>query len=146
MRARFAALAAALILTACSEDPPPPVGRWQGVYESGDAVIVARLEIAPGGAVRVSAPNAFGEVSGLTEFDRARVLDQLSAGLSEGWAGIQPLPFNFDGKIFRKPGGVAPQMEWDETRKQMTLIVYPGLKDTIRMPLEPVAEFPAGNS
>jgi hypothetical protein len=146
MRQSLVAFAAALALSACSDAPDPPVGRWQGVYESADAVIVARLEIAPGGAVRVSAPNAFDEIAGLSDVDRRRVLGDLSNGLSQAWPGVQPLPFTFDGKVFRKPGGVAPQMEWDDSRKQMTLIVYPGLKDTIRMPLEPVAEFPSDNS
>jgi hypothetical protein len=143
MRMTSLASLAALLLTGCA-DPEPPVGRWQGVYESGEAVIVARLEIAPGGAVRVSAPNAFGEVAGLTEIDRARVRTELSFGLSRAWPGITPLPFEFDGRIFRKPGGVAPQMEWKDGK--MTLIVYPGLMDTIRMPLQPVAAFEPGHS
>ena len=146
MRARFIALIAAAVLTACSADPEPPLGRWQGVYESSDALIVARLEISPGGIVRVSAPNAFGEKAGILEADRERVRAQLETGLSRAWPAIQPLNFSFDGKIFRKQGGVAPQMEWDETSKRMTLIVYPGLRDTIRMPLEPVEDFPQENS
>jgi hypothetical protein len=144
VRAAFIALIGALALGACSDNAEPPVGRWQGVFMSEDAVIVARLEISPGGIVRVSAPNAFDEVAGLTEIDRQRVRSDLLTGLSQAWPGIQPIDLTFDGRTFRKPGGVAPQMEWDGRR--MTLIVYPGLKDSIRMPLEPVAEFPSAGS
>lgn len=59
---RFSAALAflGLALSACA-DPRPPVGRWEGVYEDGGVIIVARLEITPAGVVRVSAPNAITE-------------------------------------------------------------------------------------
>ena len=132
----------AAALQACS-DPVPPLGKWQGAYEGAGALIVARLEIEPGGLVRVSAPNAFAELQGLDSEDRKALRRQLAAGLDAAWPGIAPTHFSFDGRIFRKPGGVAPQIEWHEDSRTMTLIVYPGLHETIRVPLEPVAGFTA---
>jgi hypothetical protein len=141
MGSRFIAVVlAAACLAACS-DPAPPVGRWQGSYEGDGAIIVARLEIAPGGVIRVSAPNAFADMRRLTSEERERIRAQLDLGLAAGWAELAPLAFEFDGKTFRKPGGVAPQMEWNDARKEMTLVVYPGLMDTIRVKLDAVESF-----
>jgi hypothetical protein len=139
MRATLPFIVSTFLVAACSGDRAAPVGRWQGMYESADAVIVARLEIAAGGVVRVSAPNAFGEEAGLTAFERAQARGELTSALAKAWPGIEPLELSFDGRTFRKPGGVAPQLEWDG--REMTLIVYPGLKDTIRMRLERVEDF-----
>src|SRR5690242_17668717 len=143
MRGSFVALAFAAALASCS-DPQPPVGRWEGTYASDDALIVARLEIAPG-AIRVSAPNAFAAFAAMSQADRDSMQQDLAGRLAAAWPTIGPSTFSFDGKIFRKPGGVAPQMEWDPEHKQMTLVVYPGLHGTIRLPLKPVEDFSAGS-
>ena len=134
------ALLSLTFLAACG-DPKPPVGRWEGIFEGSDAMIVARLEIAANGAVRVSAPNAFMDFSGMSDKQRADMRADLLSKLTIAWPDVGTMPLSFDGKIFRKPGGVAPQMEWDAQRKQMTLVVYPGVHATIRVPLEPVQEF-----
>ena len=44
-------------LAACSK-APMPTGRWEGTYESADTLIVARLQINPGGDIFISAPDA----------------------------------------------------------------------------------------
>jgi hypothetical protein len=132
-------LAAAAVLAGCS-DPQPPLGRWEGVYDGDDAMIVARLEIVPD-AIRVSAPNAFAAFSAMADAERQSVQRDLARRLAAAWPNVAPSSFTFDGKIFRKPGGVAPQMEWDPDHKQMTLVVYPGLHDTIRLSLRAVEAF-----
>jgi len=141
MRRLAAALLAALgFLSACS-DPSPPTGRWAGTYEADDVMIVARLEIAADGMARVTAPNAFMDFAAMSEDERDEMRTTLSGQLAQSWPYVAPRPFTFDGKVFRKPGGVAPQMEWDAARKRMTLVVYPGTHPTIRMPVSPIESF-----
>jgi hypothetical protein len=48
---------------------------------------------------------------------------------------------DFDGHVFRKPGGIAPQMEWNPDTRRMTLIVYLGM-NTVRIPMRAVSDFP----
>jgi hypothetical protein len=134
------ALLSVTFLAACG-DPRPPVGRWEGVFEGSDAMIVARLEIAANGAVRVSAPNAFMDFTAMSDEQRAGMRASLLSKLAIAWPDVVTMPLSFDGKIFRKPGGVAPQMEWDANKQRMTLIVYPGIHATIRVPLQPVNDF-----
>jgi len=91
-------------MAACSK-PSPPVGKWEGGMESGGDLVVARVEILPGGQVKIMAPditNAIGAREQMNEF-RAR----LSADLANGWSEVKPRSFEFDGKTFRKPGGIA---------------------------------------
>lgn len=122
----------------CSHPKPPP-GHWEGTYESNDTMVVARLEISSNGTVLVSAPNAQ-DVADSSADDRAQIRKKLADELAAGWADVQPREFDFDGTTFRKPGGVAPQMEWDAANKHMTLIVYFGTR-SIRIPLHAVQEF-----
>jgi hypothetical protein len=144
---RFAGVLASLglVLAACA-DPRPPVGRWEGVYEDAGVIIVARLEITTDGVVRVSAPNAITEGSALSQAERARLLGRLQAGLAASWPAVKPLPLEFDGAIFRKPGGVAPQLEWDAGRKRMTMVYYSGNRASVRVSLTEVGEFGASRS
>jgi hypothetical protein len=128
-----------LFLAACGGGNTPPVGRWQGVHDGTEAVIVARLEINDKGIVRVSAPNAFVEDSNPSPEERQNIIVQLRARLAETWPQVEKTDLVFDGKVFRKPGGVAPQLIWDGTT--MTLVVYPGMHATIHMKLQKVADF-----
>jgi hypothetical protein len=129
-----------LVLGACS-DPQPPVGRWQGVYEDAGVIIAARLEISQNGAIRVSAPNAITGESPLPPEERDGLRRRLEDGLAVSWPSVEPLRLQFDGKAFRKPGGVAPQLEWDSARRQMTLVYYSGNRSSVRVPLTAVSEF-----
>ena len=125
-------------LTACSK-PSPPVGKWEGGYESGGDLVVARVEILPGGQVKIMAPditNVMGSREQMNEF-RAR----LAADLVNGWSEVAPRRFDFDGKIFRKPGGFAPQMVWDKASNHMTLELYIGARPALPVPLRPVDDF-----
>jgi len=143
MRRFFAAFLACLCfatVASCSRNVPPPVGRWEGTYDAGDAIIVARMEVTPKEQIFVSAPNAedVGNVSGE---DRAAIRQRLADGLAQGWDGSPPHQMDFDGKVFRKPGGIAPQAEWDDATRRMTLVVYLGKGDGVRIPLRAVKEF-----
>jgi hypothetical protein len=137
---RFATLLGLLVLVACSH-PRPPIGRWEGAYEDPGVIIVARLEIDSIGNVRVSAPNAITDAGPLSDGERSVLHERLRAGLAESWPSVAPLPLVFNGRAFHKPGGVAPQLEWDKTAKRMTLVFYSGNRASIHMPLEAVQNF-----
>lgn len=125
-------------VTACSK-PRPPVGQWEGGTEMGGTLVVARVEILPNGQVKVMAPditNAIGPREQVNEL-RAR----LAADLANGWSEVQPRSFDFDGKTFRKPGGIAPQMVWDKATNQLTLELYIGARPALPVSLRPVDGF-----
>ena len=131
-----------LILAACSA-PRPPAGRWQGAYEDPGLIIVARLEIDSAGHVRISAPNAITDAAPVTASERADLRSRLESGLASSWASVAPLPLQFDGHAFHKPGGVAPQLEWDGAGNRMTLIFYSGNRASVRVELDAVKDFDA---
>ena len=139
MRPFLALLVCALLLAACSK-PAPPVGRWEGTFESGDTFIAARLEIAGGSQVRISAPDVT-DSSVASEDDRAQMRQNMAARLAGGWGEIAPRPMDFDGTTFRKPGGIAPQITWDADSKTMTLYVYLGTQPAIHIAMKPVTDF-----
>src|SRR2546422_297286 len=125
MRFAVGLMVALLVVTGCSK-PNPPVGKWEGGYESGGDLVVARVEILPSGQVKIMAPditNAIGSREQMNEF-RAR----LAADLANGWSEVVPRSFDYDGKTFRKPGGVAPQMVWDKASNHLTLELYIGAR------------------
>jgi hypothetical protein len=131
-------MAAALLLAACSK-PAPPVGKWEGGYESGGTIVAARVEILPSGQVKVSAPDITYVTANRERIDELRA--QLAADLANGWDGVKPRSFDFDGDTFRKPAGVAPQMKWDKATGQMTLELYIGANPALPVPLRPVSNF-----
>ncbi len=136
MRKTALALLSVLALASCSH-PAPPAGRWEGTYESNDAMIAARLEIEPDGQVRVSAPDLLD--IGPDERDAAR--EKLGSDLAAAWDGVAPRPMDFDGETFRKPGGIAPQMIWKAKARRMSLIVYLGTRPSISIPMREVGDF-----
>ena len=139
MRPLLALMFGALLLASCSKTPPP-TGRWEGTYEAGDTFIAARLEIAPGPQVRISAPDVT-DAGTASDEDRAQMRQNMAARLAGGWGEIAPRAMDFDGTTFRKPGGIAPQIQWDAGAKTMTLYVYLGTQPAIKMPLKPVGDF-----
>lgn len=132
----FAVLA--LALAACSK-PAPPAGKWEGGYESGGTIVAARVEILPSGQVKVSAPDVTYVTGSRVQIEELRA--RLSADLVNGWSEVKPRTFDFDGKTFRKPGGIAPQMVWDKASNSMTLELFIGAKPALPIPLRPVADF-----
>jgi len=139
MRLFLALLFGVLLLSSCAK-PAPPLGRWEGTYEAGDTFIAARLEIVSAGQVRVSAPDVT-DAGVASEDDRASMRQNMAARLSGGWGEIAARPMDFDGTTFRKPGGIAPQIDWDGGSKTMTLYVYLGTHPAIKIPLKPVGDF-----
>ncbi len=137
MRKFAPAAVIALALAACSH-PAPPAGRWEGVYEAGDAMIAARLEIAADGQIRVSAPDLLGIAAA---DDRGALHRKLAGDLATAWGDVAPRAMDFDGSVFRKPGGIAPQMIWKAGSKQMWLVVYLGTRPSIRIPMRAVGDF-----
>lgn len=133
-------VALALILVACSR-PVPPTGRWEGAYESPTTIIAAWLEIGQTGLIRVSAPNSSNMPPDTTPADRQSIREDMIARLASGWGGVEPRKMDFDGKTFRMPGGIAPQMKWDAQTKQMTLILYLGAHPALSVPLRKVEDF-----
>ena len=140
LAACFIAILPCLILgvSACSK-PQPPVGKWEGGYEGGGDLVAARVEILPSGQVRVMAPDITNAVGPRRRIDELRA--RLSADLANGWSEVQPRSFEFDGKTFRKPGGIAPQMVWDKASNHLTLQLYIGSRPAMPVPLRPVDDF-----
>lgn len=96
------------------------------------------MEINAKGKIFVSAPDAtnVGGVSG----DRAGIRQRLAQGLASGWSDVVSHQYDFDGSTFRKPGGIAPQMDWHSSDNTMTMYVYLGT-DAIHVALHPVKDF-----
>lgn len=136
--ARHLVLGLCVVVAACSH-PKPPAGRWEGAYESDDTMVVARLEITSDSTIRVSAPNAQ-DLGSMSADGKAATRQKLAQNLATDWDSVQPRSLDFDGTTFRKPGGAAPQMEWDDHNKHMTLIVYFGA-GSVRIPLHAVKQF-----
>jgi len=141
MRLLFALLFAGVVLASCSK-PPPPAGRWEGAYDDGTTFVAARLEIEPDGQVRVSAPDVV-DPSIASEDDKDAMRQTMAQRLAGAWGEVAPRPMDFDGTTFRKPGGIAPQIDWDASAKIMTLYVYIGTRPVIKIPLRPVGDFSA---
>lgn len=135
-----AILAIATVAVGCSRDHAP-AGKWQGSYSGDDAIIVARVEVQPDGKVRVSAPDAFADFTVMDPGEKLAVEQNLRAGLAASWSKVAPRAFDYDGRIFRVPGGVAPQLRYDASTRHMTMYIYPGSKPTIRIDMEPVGQF-----
>jgi hypothetical protein len=139
---RWAALTvvALLVLAGCSRHKPP-VGHWEGTYESSDTIIAAWLEIEKDGLVRVSAPDTTTIGPETTEAERQSIREEMVARLASGWNNVEPRKMDFDGDTFRKPGGFAPQMKWNAKNKQMTLVLYLGANPALDVPMRAVEEF-----
>ena len=92
--------------------------------------------------VRVSAPDIT-NLQGARPETLLNEQAQLQSGLVEGWDGVAPREFSFDGTTFRIPGRVAPQMVWDKKTNQMTLELYigarPALGRTLGEAVRPIA-------
>jgi hypothetical protein len=141
MRVYAAMMLTVLMVAACSSKTPP-VGRWEGTYETSDTLIAARMEIDSKGEVFVSAPDAT-DIGAMSGDDRANMRQKLAQGMAAGWGDVAPRHYDFDGSTFRKPGGIAPQMEWHSSDNTMAMHVYLGT-NSIEVALHPVKTF-SGN-
>lgn len=138
---RFAILLiAGLILAGCSRDPQPPSGRWIGHFDSPTVMVVAWLEISPSGDVKVSAPDYL-DPGELSDEQRTSAHRRLVNQLYDDWGNVRARHYDFNGHIFRKPGGFAPQMEWNPATKQMKLVFYFGMQRSMHIPMTQVKEF-----
>jgi len=144
MRVLAAAIFSALCLATlagCSASKQPPIGRWEGTYETDDDMVVVRVEILSSGSIYLSAPDAM-DIAAVPANQRGPMRERLASSLAESWGEVEPRTFDFDGRVFRKPGGIAPQMEWNPDSKTMTVVIYLGMK-TARIPLRQVKDFSA---
>ena len=135
---RIFCVMALLVVAGCSK-PAPPVGKWEGGLDTGGTIVAARVEITAAGGVRVSAPDLTYVTGNSEQINEMR--SRLAADLANGWPDVKPRAFDYDGKTFRKPGGVAPQMVWDKDTGQMTLELFIGANPALPVVLRPVAEF-----
>jgi hypothetical protein len=136
---RWLLLLPLLLLLGCSK-AQPPAGKWEGGYDNDGTIVVARVEITAGGLVKISAPDIT-NLQGATPEQMAMQRSRLAAELVHVWDEVEPRQFEFDGKTFRKPGGVAPQMVWDKASNQMTLQLYFGANPALPVVLRPVDGF-----
>jgi hypothetical protein len=127
-------------LLSCAKGPVLPVGRWEGVYEAQDVMVAVRFEITPRGDFVLSAPDAT-DIENLSAGARTGLHRQLAETLAATWPQTRPRPLNFDGRLFRKPGAVAPQLEWDADKERMTAILYLGLHAPLRVDLHATPRF-----
>jgi hypothetical protein len=138
---RFAILVLiGLVLAACSKSQQMPTGRWVGHYESPSVMVVAWLEVLPSGQVRVSAPDLL-DIGEPSDEQRIAMRTRLASDLSESWSEVNLRHYDFDGRVFRKPGGFAPQMEWDPVTRKLKLVFYFGMQRSIRIQMQPVKDF-----
>jgi hypothetical protein len=128
-----------LVLASCSHRKPP-VGRWEGTYETADIMIAARFEVESDGQVRVSAPDLL-DIGSTPQEERPALRERLAGDLASGWERVAPRPMDYDGQTFRKPGGIAPQAVWNAKTKAMQLVVYLGTRPGIHIPMRRVDEF-----
>ena len=128
-----------LLLAGCGK-PQPPIGKWEGGGITGGAIVVARVEIGADGLIRVSAPDATNLEGAKPEVQMGQRAE-LQADLVNSWNEVKPRQLDFDGKTFRKPGGVAPQMIWDKATNRMTLEIFIGANPAFPVSLSPVPEF-----
>lgn len=140
MRRYAILLIAGLVLAGCSKSHQPPTGRWIGHFESPAVMVVAWLEISPSGDVKVSAPDLL-DPGDPDDEQRAAAHKRLANEIYDSWGNVQSRHYEFNGHVFRKPGGYAPQMEWDPNTKQMKLVFYFGMQRSMRIALTPVKEF-----
>lgn len=133
-------IAGLALLAACSRSEKVPTGRWIGQYDSADVMVDARLEVQPDGTVKVSAPDILG-VGDLSEEERMQLHARLADQLDSTWDKAPARHMDFDGKVFRKPGGVAPQMEWDPATREMKVVFYFGMQRSIRIRMTQVTDF-----
>ena len=138
--AAFLACFCLIALAGCSREVAPPAGRWEGAYDAGNTIVTARMEITDKGQIFVSAPNAENIASSSSD-DRAAIRQRLAYDLVQGWDEVKPHQLDFDGKTFRKPGGIAPQMVWDKASNHLTLQLYIGSRPAMPVPLRPVDDF-----
>lgn len=136
---RLILVCVAMFALACCSSKTPPVGRWEGTYDSGDTLIAARMEVDSKANVFVSAPDAT-NVAGLVGGDRTTMQQRLAQGLASGWPDVAGRHYDYDGSTFRKPGGIAPQMEWHSSDQTMTMYVYLGTR-SVQVPLHSVKSF-----
>ena len=143
MRSLLAAILGGLILIAipaCSISRTPPVGRWEGAFDARDAVVAVRLEIDSKGEIYLCAPDVT-DADRVADDQRPAMHEKLSQDLSAGWGNVEARRLEFDGRVFRKPGGIAPQLEWNPETRKMTAVLYLGTRAALRVPLHEVPAF-----
>ena len=133
-------LSCGLFISGCSESHKPPSGRWIGHLDSPAVMVDAWLEITPNGDVKVSAPDIL-DPGEPTDEQREAAHKRLANQVYDDWGSVHARHYEFDGHTFRKPGGVAPQMEWDPSSQKMKLVFYFAMQRSIRIAMSEVKDF-----
>ncbi len=105
-------------------------------------MVAARLEISPKGGIYLRAPDATG-IENMPDAEKAAMRRRLADELASDWGGTRPRPLEFDGLVFRKPGGITPQIEWNPQTMRMTVILYLETRAALRVPMHRVSRFNA---
>ena len=141
MRLIISVLLCAFVLSTCTK-ALPPVGRWEGTFQSGSTFVAARLELADGPSARIYAADVT-DPNIATNADRLAMEQNLADRLAGAWGEVAPSPLAFDGITFRAPDRTAPLMVWDPASNAMTLYVYLAAQKAVLVSLHPVADFSA---
>jgi hypothetical protein len=127
-----------LTLAACA-DRQAPIGRWEGFIDSPSWIIVVRLEVQHGNAIRASALSA--GVDGMTlpaKFDTAR---ELKAAIKAQWHNAVRGQVDFKANTITRAGHIAPLFVYDERKRTMTFHFYAGGKLAEKVVCMPVERF-----
>jgi len=127
-----------LALAACGPSQAP-IGRWEGFIDSPSWIIVVRLQVDGGNAIRASALSA--NVAGMTlpaKFDAAR---ELKAAIKQQWPNAVRGQVDYHAGTMTRAGHVAPLFVFDEEAHTMTFYFYAGGRLAEKVLCLPVEKF-----
>src|SRR5262249_2436976 len=132
---RYFLSAFVLLLAGCG-DTAAPTGRWEGIVDSPSWIIVVRLQVTEGNAIRASALSA--NVEGMTLPAKFDVAKQLKSAMRDQWPNAEHGKVDFHGDTMTRVGGVAPLFVFDQKSRAMTFYFYAGGKLTEKVLCLPV--------
>jgi len=135
---RYIVASLLLLLAACG-DTQAPTGRWEGFIESPSWIIVVRLQVEDGNAIRASALSA--GIDGMTLPAKFEATRQLKAAMKQEWPKAIRGQVDFRGDTITRAGHVAPLFVFDPSARTMTFYFYAGGKLTEKVVCYPVEQF-----
>ena len=135
---RYCLVAVLLLLTSCSSSQAP-LGRWEGLLDSPSWIIVVRLQVDDGNAIRASALSA--NVDGMSLPAKFEVAGRLKTAMRDQWPKAVRGQVDFHGDTMTRAGGVAPLFVFNPNARTMTFYFYAGGKLTEKVVCLPVEQF-----